>query len=300
MTARPLALLLLLLTPFGLAACGSERDGAASPEDANALVDPDGDLPTVMELSGAPGSTTDLLLSTNRGLFKVAGGKATPMPAKVTTDRGDSAVGRTMAMTALSDGERLIGSGHPETETLPTELGVLQSTDGGSTWTSLARLGDADLHMFVDRHDRLYAWDAVLGAVLVSKDGGKTWTEGITPPGQVLDMAVDPKDPDTIVITGENAVFRSEDGGQTWRPLTSAIDARLAWPEDGPLVRADGDGSVHQSTDRGDRFESVGSVEDQPQDFHVDAAGVLHLALGDGSIWKSADAGRTWEPELQA
>jgi hypothetical protein len=294
------ARLLLPLTLL-LAACGGSGASSDPASTANALVDPDGDLPTVFELSAVPGSTSEMLLSTNRGLFKVSGGKATPMPAKVTADGTTAAVGKTMAMTATDDGQ-LVGSGHPNDEgsPLPTELGILRSEDGGSTWTSVARLGDADIHMFVARHDRIYAWDAVLGAVLVSTDDGKTFKEGITPPGPVADMAVDPEDPDAIVITGETAAFRSEDGGETWRPLTSASDARLAWPEGGPLVRADADGSVHHSTDGGETWESVGSVEEQPQDFHVTEDGTLHLATADGSIFRSADAGRTWQPALRA
>lgn len=298
MHARPLAL--LLLATLTLAACGSEggsSDGVAS--SANALVDPDGDIPTVFELSGVPGAPEEMLLSTNRGLFRVVGGKATPMASKVTADGTTAEVGKTMAMTVA--GDALVGSGHPNDEAspLPTELGVLRSEDGGATWSSVARLGDADLHFFVARHDRIYGWDAILGAVLVSEDDGKTFTEGITPPGPVLDMAVDPKDPETIVITGETAAFRSEDGGQTWRPLTSASDARLAWPDAGPLVRADADGSVHQSTDGGETWEGVGSVEGQPQDFHITEDGTLHLATGDGSILRSADAGRTWQAVLE-
>lgn len=296
MHARPLALLLCAaLVP--LAGCGS-GDADAPASTANTIVDPDGDLPTVMELDRAPGAPEgELLLSTNKGLFRVSDGKAEPVRATVKVPDGTSAIGRTMAFTAFD--QAMIGGGHPESEELPVELGVLRSEDGGASWTSVSRVGDADIHMFVARHDRLYAWDAVLGAVLVSKDGGKTFTEGITPPGQVLDMVVDPKDPDRIVIAGENAIFRSEDGAQTWRPLTSAREARLAWPENGPLVRADSDGSVHRSTDGGDQFDSVGSVEDLPQDFFADDAGTLHLALADGSIWRSSDEGATWEQEFK-
>lgn len=296
MLARSLALLLCAVA-LPLAGCGSDDGSAAPASTANAVVDPDGDLPIIMELDQAPGAPAgELMLSTNRGLFKIADGKATPMQARVETPKGSSGIGKLMAFTA--DGDDLVGSGHPDDEALPVEIGVLRSTDGGRSWTSVSRLGDADLHMFVARHDRIYAWDAVLGAVLVSEDGGKTFTEGVTPPGQVLDLAVDPKDPDRLVIAGENAIFRSEDGGETWRPLTSAIDSRLVWPESGPLLRADGDGSVHRSTD-GTRFESVGSVEAQPQDFHAAQDGTVRLALADGSIWRTPDAGATWEPEFQ-
>jgi photosystem II stability/assembly factor-like uncharacterized protein len=276
-----------------LAACGgaARDDQAAS---SSALVDAGGDLPLVMDLTAVPGS------STNKALFRVKDGKATPMRATVSIPpRGSSTIGRTMAFTAADD-TTLFGSGHPDNTSLPTEMGILRSDDGGKTWTSVSRLDEADLHMFQARHGLLYGWDAILGAVLVSKDGGKTFEEGITPPGPVSDLAVDPRDPDNLVIAGETALFRSQDRGQTWRPLTTALDSRLAWPEDGPLVRADSDGSVHQSTDGGESWKSVGSVEDQPQDFHVGDDGQLLLALADGSIFGSRDAGATWTAVLRA
>jgi hypothetical protein len=293
MHRRPLTLLALVL----LAGCGSSSSGSAELAQENALVDPNGDLPTVMELAAGPDG---LLLSTNKGLFKVAGGKAEPMQASVTAEGTKAAVGKTMAFTQV-EGTTLVGSGHPNDEAspLPTELGILRSEDGGATWSSVARLGDADLHMFVVRHDRIYAWDAILGAVLVSKDDGKTYEEGITPPGPVVDLAVDPESPEKLVIAGETALFRSEDGAQTWRPLSSATDARLVWPEGGPLVRADSDGSVHQSPDGGETWEQVGEVDGQPQDFHASDDGTIHLALADGSIVRSSDDGRTWQPELE-
>jgi hypothetical protein len=33
----------------------------------------------------------------------------------------------------------------------------------------VSRLGDADLHKIVFKHDRLYAWDAVLSAIVISR-----------------------------------------------------------------------------------------------------------------------------------
>ena len=65
--------------------------------------------------------------------------------------------------------QTLLGSGHPDRKgVLPEFLGVLRSEDGGRTWTVIARLGEADLHRMVLKQGKLYAFDAVLGAVLVS------------------------------------------------------------------------------------------------------------------------------------
>ena len=74
----------------------------------------------------------------------------------------------------VDDRGELVGSGHPDQRTLPQFLGYLRSEDGGQ---DLARWspgsGNADLHKIVFKHDRLYAWDAVLSAMVISEDGGR-------------------------------------------------------------------------------------------------------------------------------
>ena len=94
-----------------------------------------------------------------------------------------------------ADGEgRLVGSGHPdEAGTLPEFLGVIVSDDGGRTWRVLSRLGQSDLHKIVLKHDRIYAIDAAIGALIVSRDGGRTFSEQFTPSGVLIaDFEVDP------------------------------------------------------------------------------------------------------------
>ena len=122
----------------------------------------------------------------------------------------------------------MLGSGHPDTlGKLPNFLGLIRSTDGGKTWSVVARLADADLHKIVLRHNRLYAFDAVLSAMLTSSDGGKTFTEEFTPRGLMIDFEVDPADPERIVASTDTELFRTEDGGKSWRPLTKADGIRL-------------------------------------------------------------------------
>ena len=81
----------------------------------------------------------------------------------------------------------------------------------------ISRLGDADLHKIVLKHDKLYGFDAVLGAMLISTDDGRTFEEQFTPRGLIIDFEVDPEDPDRIFAATDNELFRSEDGGKSWR-----------------------------------------------------------------------------------
>ena len=161
----------------------------------------------------------------------------------------------------------------------------------------LGRLGEADLHKVVDRHERLYAFDAVLNALLISEDGGRTFAERSTPPGLIIDFEVDPEDPEYILASGEDALYKTEHGGKRWRQLDIANGLRLAWPPGGAIVRAAVDGTVSHSTDRGETWQEVGKVPGEPYKFEYSADEPDHLclALSDGTIVESQDRGKTWK-----
>ena len=115
----------------------------------------------------------------------------------------------------------------------------------------MSRLGEADFHKIVLKHDRVYGFDAVLGAMLISDDGGRKFVERFTPPGLVIDFEVDPEDPDHLLAATDKRLVRSTDGGKRWRPIDTGEGIRLAWPAPGALYRAQRDGTVERSRDGG-------------------------------------------------
>jgi photosystem II stability/assembly factor-like uncharacterized protein len=293
MTRAGLAILVAVL----LAACGSA--GSASGERTRALsdrlVDFKRDPPYINALDVDPADGR-FLLTTNRGFFRID-----PDSRKVAEVRGTiSARGRratvgTFLELLVTGPGRLLGSGHPDHPgTLPGYLGFIRSDDGGRTWRVVARLGEADLHKIVAIHGRLYAFDAVLGAILISEDGGRTFTENFTPRALVIDFVVDPQDPAHVIASTEDQVFRSENEGSTWRGITSGRGVRLVWPARDALVRADRDGTVMVSRDRGRTFKRVGEVPGEPYKFKALDARRLLLALSDGTIMRTDDGGVTW------
>jgi len=298
-----LVVVVVVLAALGTGGCGSDRlsgsQGGDAPREArersSRLVDFSKQPPYVNSL-GVDLATDDLLLTTNRGFFRIArnGGKVQEIKATVKGGERVAPVGTFLAFLSVDGGKRLIGSGHPDSTALPNFLGFIESVDGGRSWRVLARLGEADLHKLVVRHDRLYAFDAVLGAMLISKDDGRTFTERFTPRGLVIDFVVDPADADTLVAATEEQLYRSTDGGKTWRGLLDAEGIRLEWPQRGGIVRADKTGAILRSTDRGTTWTPVGQVEGEPYKLVAEDDGKLLMALSDGAILESADGGKGW------
>ena len=193
------------------AGCGDSSSGDAGRSDR--LVDFSKRPPFVNSLERDEQSG-EFLITTNRGFFRVDPSEDGIRRVRGTIEAGGerATVGTFLELNLDPDGQ-LVGSGHPDQRTLPQYLGYLRSDDGGRHWRVVSRLGDADLHKIVFKHDRLYAWDAVLSAIIVSEDGGRSFTEHFTPRGLIIDFEVDPEDPAHVLAATDEVLFRSEDEG---------------------------------------------------------------------------------------
>ena len=137
-------------------------------------------------------------------------------------------------------------------------IGVAQSSDGGTSWTTLT---DASGQAFFGRilidptdAEHLIAADVQNGAV-ASQDGGRTWAPLGTDPAAWVSS---PDGSRTLYVSGGPAAQRSSDGGKTWETLTIPPGATLVEATAGSLYAG-----VHDS-------ESV-------------------------TVWVSADDGVTWK-----
>jgi sortilin (neurotensin receptor 3) len=298
MTARRIVALLGALA-IGVAGCGAEG-GAAGKGRSSRLVDFTKKPPYVnaLEIDETDGS---FLLTTNRGFYRISqdGKKVERQRGKVTAKEGSSPVGTFLEIDAVGPNV-LIGSGHPDNaRPLPPYLGYMRSDDDGKTWKVVSRLGEADLHQIRRLHDRMYAFDAVVGAILISFDDGKTWEEHFTPRQLVLDFVVDPEDPDHLIASTAEQMYRSEDSGDKWRPSEQAQAARLDWPAPDALMRADKDGLFQVSKDGGQTWERRGRIDGEPWKVVATDADHAFVALSDGSILETKDGGRSFEDRFR-
>lgn len=286
-----------------LAGCGGSDDGgagAAGGTRSDRLVDFAQKPPFVNALEIDPADDS-FLLTTNRGFFRISadGRKLERVRGTVSAPEGSSPVGTFLEIDAAGPG-KLMGSGHPDNaRPLPPYLGFMRSDDAGRTWRIVSRLGEADLHQIHAIHDRLYAFDAVLGAILVSEDGGKEWVEHFTPRQLVLDFVVDPEDPEHLVASVEDQIYVSEDMGDTWRPADPGKSPRLDWPEPGVLMRADADGRFSVSADGGQTWEARGRLDGEPYKVLALDAERAFVALSDGTIMETTDGGKGWEARFR-
>jgi hypothetical protein len=286
------ALWLAVAAACCVAGCG---DSAESAGRSDRLVDFSKRPPFVNSLERDEG-TGEFMLTTNRGFFRIDPETDEVRRVRGTIEAGGerATVGTFLELNLDPDGE-LVGSGHPDQRTLPQYLGYLRSDDGGRRWRVVSRLGDADLHKIVFKHDRLYAWDAVLSALIVSEDGGRSFLEHFTPRGLIIDFEIDPEDPAHVLAATDDVLFRSEDEGESWRPLLRSEGSRLAWPEPDRLYLASKDGVVSRSEDGGDTFDEVGRVDGEPYVIDPVSGNELYMALSDGTILHTEDEGSSWE-----
>jgi photosystem II stability/assembly factor-like uncharacterized protein len=163
---------------------------------------------------------------------------------------------------------------NPDHILLGTSTGqMFSSTDGGATWTRLARLGGDNYvidHISIDPQDsnRIFVstWSAAgqqIGEIFRTRDGGNKWEVLPAMHGKsVRAMAMYKADPNVLVAGALDGVFRTKDGGDTWERLSPANSTEI---------------------------KNVESIAVDPKDPNTVYAGTWHLA------WKTSDGGANWQ-----
>jgi len=193
--------------------------------------------------------------------------------------------------------DHFLGSGHPDQAGLdagqPSRLGLIESTDGGATWTNISLSGEVDFHALAARHDQVYGWDSGTGRFMVSAD--RTEWEVRSTLG-IFGFAVDPADADHIVAAGPDGPLESTDGGTTWEELDGPLLVTLSWDETAGLWGVAPDGATHHREPSG--WVQAGSLPGQPQALLATADALFAVAV-DGQertgIYRSTDGGETWD-----
>ncbi len=206
-------------------------------------------------------------------------------------------------------------------------IGVLKSTNGGSTWNTTGLNWSQNNNRTISRllinpsnSSILYAGGS--NGIYKTTDGGSSWTL-VFYAMSVKDMEFKPGTPSTI-YAARNAIYRSTDNGSTWTQLTNGLPAsgieRIAIavsPDSANIVYAlmsdassSGFLALYRSTDSGDSWTQM---SDSPNILGWNSDGSdtggqgwydLCLAVspldaneiyaGGVNVWKSTNGGANW------
>ena len=279
---RLVAATALVLVAVLAGACGSDDD-SETPEPAQPAMEERGsaDFGHIHGLGVAEGA---LYIASHNGLFQAPRGSQEPKQVDPS--------GRDVMGFSVVSADRFVGSGHPgPLERGPSNLGLIESQDGGKTWENISLLGEVDFHVLRTAGKLVYGFDASEG-FMVSSNGGREWDKRNVP-AAMFDLAIDPRDPQRLVAATEAGLLASGDGGKRWRPVNQQLAGLLAWPQRNELFLVDGEGRIQRSSDGGRSFTETGNAGGQPAAF-IASQGDLYVALPDGSVKRSADGGKSW------
>jgi hypothetical protein len=226
-----------------------------------------------------------LYAASHHGLFRVSGSGEPEQIAGRTQDF--------MGFTIVGP-DHFLASGHPAPDdaSQPPNLGLIDSADGGETWTSVSLSGEVDFHAMEAKHGTVYGYDSQSGQLMSSADQ-HNWDRGARI--GIADIAVAPDQPDEIVATTRQGLARSTDGGQTFTTLPSAPTLSLVdWPATGRLIGAAPDGAIYASADRGATWTRRGQVRGGPHAITTFGDTDVYVATDD-TIEYSRDDGSTFE-----
>lgn len=281
-----------LLVVVGLAAAGAVAIAAlAAGDNDTAAPGQAGEDPGVAHVHGLGINPVDgsLIVATHYGSFRISADSDEAVRI------GDS-LQDTMGFT-IAGPDHFLGSGHPDLAGMqagqPGRLGLIESTDGGATWSSLSLSGEVDFHGLAYAHDLVYGWDSGTGRFMVSDDR-EEWENRATL--DLFGFAVDPDDADHILGAGPDGIVESGDGGRTWNDIDGPQLVAVSWDREAGLWGADSGGVVwHRESEEWTR---AGGLPGSPQAFLATNDALYAAASEDNAstgIYRSTDDGRTWD-----
>lgn len=157
--------------------------------------------------------------------------------------------------------------------------GVMRSLDGGETWEDRKRGGQPDAHT-LGTHPQApgRVYEAAGGGYAESLDGGATWHRydaGLRH-SYLWGLAIDPGNPETVIVSAATGPRQAHDRSAAWATVYRRT-GQGPWQEVRTGLREP----------KGTRVYELGANPAEP--------GVFYAATRDGELFRSPDAGLSWE-----
>ena len=268
--SRPLSLLVAVISIGLVAACSASPEPPPAP--AAATSEPGGGTPT----------PEPVVVAAHDGLYVYDG--ATPKRVGPVIDL--------MGFTVAGPGH-YYASGHPGTATdLPQPVGLIESRDGGKTWTVLSRGGGSDFHALTTAGSTVVGFDGVLR----STADGRTWREGNLD-AQPRTVAGS-RSGSTVLATTSEGLTQSTDAGLSWRWMDRApLLLMVAFGDGDTVTGLTPDGQVHTSTDAGRTWRATDLLAPDAQALHASGEGEqLEILVANDRTILASSGGQPFQP----
>jgi hypothetical protein len=286
-----------------LSACATGPGASSPPPSSESASSPDGahsggshsssgtPMPAALPSSHVHGVGIDpgdglIYLATHDGLFRYDATGAVRV----------GQVNDLMGFTIAGPGH-FYASGHPGAGSdLPNPVGLIESRDGGKTWTQLSRQGQSDFHALTASSASVIGFD---GTLRTSADG-TSWST-LQAPAQPYSLTSSPRG-DVVLATSEDGPIRSTDGGRSWAKIPAApLLLLVAWASGSDTTAAaiTPDGEVFTSTDAGLTWTPRARIDGNPQALgaSIDGGDGLRVQVVDeAGVLTSTDGGSTFAP----
>lgn len=126
--------------------------------------------------------------------------------------------------------QAIYSSGHPASGTaLVNPLGLIKSSDGGSTWQQLGLQGESDFHLLASGFDSgaIYVYNThpnskmTSAGLYYSLNDGTIWQHAMAQGmgSEPRALAVHPSDSKTVAVATSSGLFLSNDAGEHFQPV---------------------------------------------------------------------------------
>jgi photosystem II stability/assembly factor-like uncharacterized protein len=236
---------------------------------------------SVTHIHGVKAFGKEILMPTHEGLYKYSAANSMTLVK-----------GPVFDVMGLAGFEKtLYASGHPGVGTkFLNPIGLIQSTDGGSTWKQVSLAGQVDFHLLEVGKFDIYGVDAVSGVLMHSIDQGKSWKK--IGQNKFSDIApVSTKKSNAYALLSGNLV-QTKNSFKTSTPIKS----KQKWESLevlGNSIFTTAGKDIYSSTNEGKSWTKIATLPQKISSISVNSQ--IFVAVAGNSIYSSKDGGKTFK-----